>query len=225
MKIYQKIKLVRKPQSGIIKKFPLEIIKFERLLKKIGYYDNSPIIKNIKKLEQPILKKYKDEFDIELIGFIKYYPNKKSYIWSCYQELLDDPKLIKKEVIKYLLEICKGIIFTEKTRIAEVGWEILYVHNLYCKSKRDLSILYLKILRDLKIILKEEFCGILPRSGDILVGRPRGLKFGYIGVAGTKSKGSRQRGLSTQKMLRFSKTNIWNEQYARYDEDLNLHPT
>ena len=46
----------------------------------------------------PILENYKTEFKIELIGFIKYYPNKKSYVWSCYQELLSDPKLTKKQI-------------------------------------------------------------------------------------------------------------------------------
>lgn len=219
------IRLKSKKKSGVIQKFSPKILKFERLLKKIGFYDNSPIIKNINKLEKSILEKYKNKFNIELIGFIKYYPNKKSYIWSCYQELCKDPKLSKKDIIKYLLIICKGIVFLEKTRIAEVGWEILYSHNLFHKSKRDLSILYLNILKDLKIILKEEFCGIKPKPGDVLVGRPRGLKFGFTGVAGSGYEGSKQRGLSTQKFLNFSKTNIWNEQYARYDNNLDLYPT
>ena len=223
--MYTKIKLQRPNKSGIIKKFSPEILKFERLLKKMGYYDNAPIIQNIEKLEKHILKKYTSQFNIELIGFIKYYPNKKSYIWCCYQDLSNNKKLSEKEITKYLLEICKGIIFLEKTRIAEVGWEILYAQNLIRKSKRDLSILYLKILKDLKIILSEEFCGLSPRPGDILIGRPRGLKFGFVGVAGSGGEGSRQRGLSTQRMLNFGKTNIWNEQYARYDENLNLHPT
>lgn len=219
------IKLPKKRKAGIIKKFSPKILKFEYLLKRIGYYDNSPIIKNVTKLKHPILEKYNSKFNIELIGFIKFYPNKKSYVWSCYQELLNDKNIPKKEIIKYITEICKGIIFLEKTRVAEIGWEILYSHNLFSKSKRELSTLYLKILKDLKIILKEEFCGIKPKPGDILVGRPRGLKFGYIGIAGSEYEGSRQRGLSTQKILNFSKTNIWNEQYARYDENLNLHST
>lgn len=225
MKNNQKIKLKRNAKSGIIKKFSPEVLRFEHLLKKIGYYDNSPIIKNVKRLEEPILEKYKDEFKIEIIGFIKYYPNKKSYIWSCYKELLEDSKLTKKELIKYLIDICKGIIFLEKTRIAEVGWEILYRHNLFRRSKKDLSNLYLRILKDLKITLKKEFCGLKPKPGDVLIGRPRGLKFGFIGVAGSGAKGSKQRGLSTQRMLNFSKVNTWNEQYARYDDNLNLHPT
>jgi hypothetical protein len=223
--MYKKITLQRPNKSGIIKKFSPEILKFEHLLKKIGYYDNSPVIKNITKLEHPILEKYNNKFNIELIGFIKFYPNKKSYIWSCYQELSNDQNISKKEITKYIIEICRGIIFSEKTRIAEIGWKILYSHNLFTKSKKELSILYLKILKDLKIILKEEFCGIRPKPGDILVGRPRGLKFGFNGIAGSEYEGSRQRGLSTQKILNFSKTNIWNEQYARYDENLNLHPT
>ena len=221
----KKIKLLKKNQTSIIKKFPPNILKFEHILKKIGYYDNSPTIKNINNLKHPILENYKTEFKIELIGFIKYYPNKKSYVWSCYQELLSDPKLTKKQIRKYLLEICKGIIFLEKTRIAEVGWEISYTHNLTHKSKKDLTILYLKILKDLKVMLRKEFCGISPKPGDILVGRPRGLKFGFSGNANTGGEGSRQRGLSTQKILNFSKVNVWNEQYARYDNNLNLHPT
>jgi len=219
-----KIKLVRKPQSSIIKKFPLEVIKFERLLKKIGYYDNSPIIKNVQKLKKNILKEYNDKFNIEIIGFIYYYPNKKSYIWRCYQELLNNPKLTKKEIIKYLLEICRGIIFTEKTRMAEVGWEILYSNNLLTKSKRDLFILYLHILKDLKILLIQEFFKIKPKPGDILVSRPRGLKFKVHNI-NTDWEGMRQRSLSAQKMFNFSKLNEFGDQYARYDDNLNLHPT
>jgi len=224
MKGYQKIKLVRRSQSGIIKKFPLEIIKFERLLKNIGYYDNSPIIRNVQKLEKCILKKYTDKLNINIIGFIYYYPNKKSYIWRCYQELLSNPKLTKKEVIKYLLEICKGIIFLEKTRIAEVGWEILYSNTLLTKSKRDLFVLYLHILKDLKILLKKEFFEIKPKPGDILVSRPRGLKFKVHNI-NTNWEGMRQRSLSAQKMFNFGKLNEWGDQYARYDENLNLYPT
>jgi hypothetical protein len=219
-----KIKLVRKPQSSIIKKFPLEVIKFERLLKKIGYYDNSPIIKNVQKLKKNILKEYNDKFNIEIIGFIYYYPNKKSYIWRCYQELLNNPKLTKKEIIKYLLEICRGIIFTEKTRMAEVGWEILYSNNLLTKSKRDLFILYLHILKDLKILLIQEFFKIKPKPGDILVSRPRGLKFKVHNI-NTDWEGMRQRSLSAQKMFNFGKLNEFGDQYARYDDNLNLHPT
>lgn len=219
-----KIKLVRKPQSSIIKKFPLEVIKFERLLKKIGYYDNSPIIKNVQKLKKSILKEYNDKFNIEIIGFIYYYPNKKSYIWRCYQELLNNPKLTKKEIIKYLLEICRGIIFTEKTRMAEVGWEILYSNNLLTKSKRDLFILYLHILKDLKILLIQEFFKIKPKPGDILVSRPRGLKFKVHNI-NTDWEGMRQRSLSAQKMFNFGKLNEFGDQYARYDDNLNLHPT
>ena len=45
----KKIKLLKKNQTSIIKKFPPNILKFEHILKKIGYYDNSPIIKNIHK--------------------------------------------------------------------------------------------------------------------------------------------------------------------------------
>mgnify|MGYP000530372657 CR=1 FL=1 len=73
---------------------------------------------------------------------------KEIYGKDYYDEVIS--KLTKKEIRKYLLEICKGIIFLEKTRIAEVGWEISYTHNLTHKSKKDLTILYLKILKDLK---------------------------------------------------------------------------
>lgn len=224
MKTYQKINLVRKNRSGIIKKFPPKIIKFERLLKKIGYYDNSPIKKNIQKLKQPILKKYNDSYNIEIIGFIYYYPNKKSYVWRCYEELLSDKKLTKKELLKYLIIICNGIILSEKTRISEVGWEILYSNNLLTKSKRDLFLLYFQILRDLKILLKEGFIEIKPKPGDILVSRPRGLKFKVHNV-NTNWEGMRQRSLSAQKMFNFGKLNEWGDQYARYDESLNLFPT
>jgi hypothetical protein len=221
MKKYKKIKFKRK--LNIIKQCSKEIIKFEHILKKIGYYDNSPIIKNVSRLEKHILQDYSEKYNIKIVGFIYYYPNKKSYIWRCYQESLNNSKLTKKEILNYLSMICKDIIFLEKTRIAEVGWEILYQHNLLKKSKRDLFVLYLQITRKLKIMLKEEFLEIQQKPGDVLVSRPRGLKFGPRKF-NTDYEGLRQRSLSAQKLFNFGKINDWGDQYARYDDNLDLQP-
>jgi len=224
MKKYKKLKYQKNPRRGIIKKFSPEVLKFEHLLKKSGYYDNSPIIKNVKRLEQPILEKYLEKYHIKIIGFIYYYPNKKSYIWRCYKEMLNNPKITRKQMLIYLFIISKGIIFSQKSRIAEVGWDLLYTSKLRKESKRSLFILYLQISRDLKKMLRQDFLGIIPNPGDVLVSRPRGLKFG-LRKFNTEDEGMRQRSISAEKLFNFGKLNSWGDQYARYDEDLNLHPT
>lgn len=223
-KMSQRIKLTTKNKDGVIRKFSAEVLKFEHFLKNLGYYDSSPIRRNVQRINSVILEKYNDQYNIELIGFIYYYPNKKSYLWRCYNELKIEKNLPKKEIIKYMIVICKGIIFPEKTRIAEVGWEINYFYNLMGRSKRDITLLYFNILKDLKTVLRTEFCGIKPKPGDVLIGKPGGLKFGFITNLASGIEGSRQRGISTQRFLNFGKPNIWNDQYARYDENLNLNP-
>ena len=223
MKKYKKIKCQKNTHKSIIQKFSPEVLKFEHLLKKVGYYDNSPIIKNVKRLEQPILEQYFEKYHIKIIGFIYYYPNKKSYIWRCYKEMLDNPKITKKQMLIYLLTICKGIIFSQKSKIAEVGWDLLYPNKLHKESKRNLFILYLQITRDLKTMLKQDFLGINQKPKDVLVSRPRGLKFGLCKF-NTEYEGMRQRSLSAERLFNFGKLNDWGDQYAIYDEHLNLHP-
>ena len=121
------------------------------------------------------------------------------------------------------IQISKGIIFSQKSRIAEVGWDLLYPTKLRKDSKRNLFILYLQISRDLKKMLRQDFLGIRPNPGDVLVSRPRGLKFG-LRKFNTEDEGMRQRSISAEKLFNFGKLNSWGDQYSLYDEDLNLHP-
>jgi hypothetical protein len=200
---------------------PKKRIEFERILKKLGYKDQSPILLDkAKKVEYPILKELSgDQFTIFYFT-IPYY-TKKTYLYKFFIDNYE--KLNTNELENELKILSKNIIFTEKTRVCEIGWGIHNSFKLLFCSKKHLKQIYFEIIKK----TKREFLhgdGILfPQKGDILVSKPDGGK-----LLGSKDprrfeRGKNQRGLINTK-FGFGPIKDHNSQYARYDEDLNPKP-
>lgn len=201
-------------------KYPPKRLEFEKFLKKIGYRNRLPLKYKVQEQRNLILEN-SDIGPIKINGFIKVYPNKKSYIWFCYQEMLNNPRGITEEDLrKTILMIGNQINLNKHSRVAEVGWEVLMSHTIKLWSKSDRTKMYFKILRELKLILKNGDWGITPNPGEILVSRPRGLRYGAI--RGPEEE--KERGHINQKIFNFGKVNWYGDQYAIYDENLNLQP-
>lgn len=201
-------------------KYPPKRLEFEKFLKKMGYRNRLPLKYKVQEQKDLILENF-DTGPIKIKGFIKLYPNKKSYIWFCYQEMLNDSRVVSKEYMKTTLSmIAKQINLNKHSRIAEVGWEILMGHTIILWTKSDRTKLYFKLIKQLKLILKNGDWGINPNPGEILVSRPGGLRYGAI--HGLEI--SKERGHINQRIFNFGKVNSYGDQYAIYDENLNLQP-
>lgn len=201
-------------------KYPTKRVEFEKLLKEIGYKNRLPLNYKVKEQKNLILEDC-NTGPIKIKGFIKLYPNKKSYIWFCYQEMITKNIEIK-EIKKTLSMIARQINFNHHSRIAEVGWEISMGHTIILWTKSERTKLYFRLIKKLKLILKNGDWGIDPNPGEILISRPRGLRYGEIHGNGYKI--SEERGHINQRIFNFGKVNSYGDQYAIYDENLNLQP-
>lgn len=231
-------------------KAPKKRTEFERILKRLGYKDQSPIFFSdlaIRKDQQrkliKILKTLKNKYHPEILNngkkiehqiledisgssytilyFTIPYFNKKSYLYSFFIE--NYTSLSKKEMMKQLKVLCKEILYKEKTRICEVGWSINNYKSLYFSTKEHLIKIYFEIIKKGKkeLIIGDQI--LKPKVGDVLVSKPDGGKL--IGTSTNERylKGREQRGLINKK-FGFGNIKSQNSQYARYDENLILKP-
>jgi hypothetical protein len=193
--------------------------EFERILKQIGYKDQSPILK-VEKLEYPVLKELSGNC-YEIFYFTKAYFNKKTYLYEFF--LNNYNKLNKKEIKKELKILCKDIIYKEKTRICEIGWGINNSNMLYFSTKEHLKKIYFGIIKIAKIICKNGNNILIPQKGDILVSKPEGGKI--LGSSNHERYLIAQKQRSNiNKKFGFGDMKGQGSQYARYDEDLILKP-
>jgi hypothetical protein len=192
--------------------------KFERILKKIGYKDQSPILK-VDKLEYPVLKELSGDA-YEIFYFTKSYFNKKTYL---YEFFLYNYELDKKEIKKELKILCKDIIYKEKTRVCEVGWGINNSNMLYFSTKDHLKKIYFEIIKIGKVIFKDGTDVLVPKEGDILVSKPEGGKI--LGSSNHERYliAQKQRG-KINKKFGFGDIKKQGSQYARYDKNLIPKP-
>ena len=143
-------------------------IKFERLLRKLGYRDRSPIFpqeeKRIKEKQVYVL------YWIILMTVASLYciKQKKSYLWLEFLDNYEEDDL--EDIISKLAERIK---YKEKTRLAEVGYEAKYLLNnqinLTLKERKKILIDFMKMTY---VHLAEGMVELSPKPGDVLVAKP-----------------------------------------------------
>ena len=106
-------------------------IKFERLLRKLGYRDRSPIFPQEEKRIKE--KQYMCSTGAIMIStFIILYKTKKSYLWLEFLDNYEEDDL--EDIISKLAE---RIRYKEKTRLAEVGYEAKYTQQPNQFAKKE----------------------------------------------------------------------------------------
>jgi hypothetical protein len=186
-------------------------LEFEKILRKIGCKDRSPIQTNIKQLTIPLLQN--TELEGMVSGFYIFYPNKKSYLYDYYSSRVSHMKY--RKLVKYLRLVYNEIDYKEKTRICEVGWRVELGLRTIQFSVTDRARLYLNVLRCGKKILKNGNELYTPRENDMLISYPDGPHSIRIFL--------NKRGKINQK-IGFGELKRSGNQYAKYDKNLNLIP-
>jgi hypothetical protein len=190
-------------------------VGFEKLLKEIGYEDQLPIYpQEGKRINQVIYKSLSGEMSI--YTFIILYQTKKSYLYLEYLDNIDCPNL--NQILKNLAE---KIYFHEKTRIMEVGWEIVYSKNPQEFTLEERKKILYSFIKDTHNHLKNGMVKLKPQVGDILVAKPYGPKINEGFTEKSFEIGKYQRSIVAKK---FGFGELYEDgfQYARYDENLIL---
>lgn len=196
-----------------------DIETFERILESIGYKDDSTIFPEQNKKQKQTVYKCTDG-GMAIYSYIIPYYNKKSYV---YLEFLDTYELLELEEVKVKIKnLCNHIRFEEKTRIGEIGWEVVYTKSpdkFTLKERRDI---FFSFLRSSSKTLKGQF-NLKPEKGDILAARPHGPKINQGFTEDSMKIGIRQR-IMLGKKFNFGDIKEDGFQYAMYDDQGNLHP-
>lgn len=223
--------------------------EFERLLKKLGYKDQSPvflidltdkkyhkklekliqklncnhhpnILQNGKKLEYEILKEVSGN-SYGILYFTIPHCNKKTYVFKFFLENYN--KLNKNQMLRELKILTKNIVYHERSRICEVGWYIINMKALVFLSPDKAKKIYLEVIKKGKKDFIKGDKVLQPKKGDILVSKPVGGKFLGIGNAQTFLLAKNQRAHINTK-FGFGPLKEHDSQYARYDEKLIPKP-
>jgi len=183
---------------------------FESLLSNLGYVDNSIIYPKPEKIKYPVRYNCNDG-SMTVTTFLIVYPNKKSYL---YLEFVDNGN------VKGLAE---RILFEEKTRIIEVGYEVSYTKQPSEFSLEERNKIFTHFMKQTKDHLKYGLLDQKPNPGDILAALPHGPKINLGFTETGLDIGKRQRSLVAK---RFGFSDLYEDgfQYARYDENLILRP-
>jgi len=192
-------------------------IEFERLLKKLGYRDRSPVYPKENKRYQQVNFKCEDGA-LAIYTFIILYQTKKSYLYLEFEDHYNSPQL--EEKIKTLAE---RIYFHEKTRVAEVGYEVKYTKQPNEFSLEERKKIFYNFMKYTYKNLEEGMVKLSPRPGDILVAKPHGPKLNDGFTESSLVIGKHQRSLVARR-FGFGKLNDDGFQYARYDENTILRP-
>ena len=194
-------------------------IEFERLLKELGYKDQSPVIPKMKKMMKQTNYMCSDGAMAIYLFFIPYL-NKKSYLWLEFLDHQNSPDL--KTRIKTL---ANRIHYHERTRLAEIGWEAKYTKQPYEFSLEERKKIFFSFLKEADYALQCGFdsLNIKPRPGDVLVGKPQGVKINQGFTEASIELGTRQRALVGKK---FGLSGMYEDGflYGKYDKDLKVIP-
>jgi hypothetical protein len=192
-------------------------IEFERMLKKLGYHDRSPVYPKENKRYQQVNFKCSDGA-MAIYTFIILYQTKKSYL---YLEFLDHYGL--PSLKKRISTLAENIYFSEKTRIAEVGYEVKYTKQPDEFSLEERKEIFYNFIKYTHKNLEDGMVKISPRPGDILAAKPYGPKINEGFNESSLIVGKRQRSIVAKK-FGFGELGEDGFQYARYDENCILKP-
>jgi len=192
-------------------------VEFERLLKKLGHRDRSPVYPKENKRYQQVNFNCEDGA-MAIYTFVILYQTKKSYLYLEFLDHHDSPYL--KDKIKVLAE---RIQFHEKGRLAEVGYEVKYTKQPSEFSLEERKKIFYEFIKYTYENLQDGIVKIKPRPGDILAAKPHGPKLNDGFNESSLTIGKRQRALVARK---FGFGELYEDgfQYARYDENCVLKP-
>jgi len=193
--------------------------KFNNILNDIGYSDNSQIYPQENKKRNQIVYTC-DSGLMSIYSYVIPYMNKKSYV---YLEFLDSEEKHSLEKIKSnIKELCDNIIFNQKTKLGEVGWEVVYSKQPNEFTLHERKKIFFSFMKIAKNNLKGCF-DISPNPGDVLAARPQGPKINQGFTEESILLGKKQR-ISLGKRFGFGDIKSDGFQYAIYDENLALNP-
>lgn len=192
---------------------------FESILDSIGYSDDSPIYpKPNKKKKQTIYTCH--DGSMAIYSYIIPYINKKSYV---YLEFLDTYNVLDLESVKNKIKnLCDYINFKQKTRIGEIGWEVIYTKNPDEFSLSERTKIFFSFMKSSSKTLKGYF-DLKPQEGDILAAKPHGPKINQGFTESSLQLGLKQR-IMLGKKFNFGDMKEDGFQYAIYDKEGKLHP-
>lgn len=195
----------------------LKRIKFERLLRELGYKDRLPVYPKEDKRYQQVNFKCSNGA-MAIYTFLIMYQTKKSYLYLEFLDHYESP--ILKDRISTLAEITH---FNEKTRIVEVGWEVKYTKQPNEFSLQERKQIFYNFMKYTYKNLEEGMVNLSPRPGDILAAKPHGPKIDEGFTESSLVIGKHQRSLVARK-FGFGKLQEDGFQYSRYDENCVLRP-
>lgn len=193
----------------------------DEMMNNLGYSpDNSPVHLVKEKERKQINYMCDDGSAMAAYLFLIPWFNKKSYVFNEFaygyyykNPFLEDKIKIHTEHIKY----------EEKTRIGEVGWEIIYTKEPKQFNPETRKKIIYNIYKQIGECLREGFYEYKPQPGDILISRPLGPKIDQGFTEESMLKGTQQRGIAARK-FGFGIVYPNEMQYARYNNDLILEP-
>jgi len=195
-------------------------IKFERLLRELGYRDRSPIFQEGEKRKRQINYHCEDGSAMAIYLFLILFPTKKSYVYPAFLRLKAENNSHIKE---QLHSLCKIIRLEEPTRVADVGWEAKYTKQPDLYELKDRKRIIFNILNQIIEALSQGMCEASPRPGDVLAAKPHGPKINEGFNESSITIGTHQRHL-VAKRVGFGDLYANGFCYARYDENLILRP-
>lgn len=192
-------------------------IEFERMLRKLGYHDRSPVYPKENKRYQQVNFKCSDGA-MAIYTFIIIYQTKKSYLYLEFKDHYGSPSLKK-----HISTLAENIHFNEKTRIAEVGYEVKYTKQPDQFSLEERKQIFYNFIKYTYKNLEDGMVSLSPRPGDILAAKPHGPKLNEGFNESSLIVGKRQRAIVAKK-FGFGDLQDDGFQYARYDENCILKP-
>jgi hypothetical protein len=195
-------------------------IEFERLLKKFGYNDRSPIHPKKEKYRKQINYMCENNSAMSVFCFISPYFTKKSYLYSIYLDWVRTHESYIPERLKVLAEY---IHYHEKSRLGEVGWEVIYTKVPSEFKREERKKIVFDLFKKLSTYLKEGDNKFKPLKNDVLICSPHGPKIEQGFTEESILNGTNQRGKIAEK-FGFGQTKLDGYQYAKYDENNNLIP-
>lgn len=195
----------------------MSIENFEAILKELNLTDDAKVFPQEEKRRHQVIYKCPSGA-MSIYSFVILYENKKSYLYLEYLDHQSSPDL--KERIKSL---ANRIIFEEKTKLGEVGWEVVYSKQPNEFSLEERKKVFFSLIKDLHKNIDQGMLGIEPNPGDILAAKPYGPKINQGFTEESLKIGKYQRSIFAKK-FGFGELYPDGFQYGRYDENLILRP-